>query len=318
MEKLVKSLSEIDYNSNSLVRFLATVVNIKSYGDGEKTPFNFTVKLEESGETLDVCSWKFEFLDEIKTLLQNDSVYEFTGVTNVYNGKEQVRIGNIRNVEMKSSRKIIRSLDINNIKNNIEVLINTYIPKKSPYREILNNLVLNNDRFWSWPAATKIHHAYPGGLAKHSLGVCELSIAAWKVSGSPFLDTSLLVAGSLLHDIGKLEEYKSDGSRNKYGDLVGHPVIGADMIADECRKMGINYTADPKIVMLRNAILSHHRELEFGSPVKPGSFEAEIIANSDALDASMESADLALSQIEKFETTEKLISCNNEKFLKWN
>ena len=315
--KLIKSVAEIDYSSNSLIRFLATVTELRSTGDGEKTPFNMVLKLEESGETIEACSWKFEYLDTIKTLVLNDSVFEFTGITNIYNGKEQIRVGNVRDAGMRSSRKIIKLLNIEEIKSKIEEYINAYVPKKSVYRAILNELVLNNPNFFKWPAATKVHHAYPGGLAKHSLGVCEIAVQAYKTHQTENLSSDLLVTGALLHDIGKLYEYREDGTIGKYGDLIGHPVLGVEMVIDACHKLGIDHMRETRVVLLKNVILSHHGELQFGSPVQPATLEAAIIAKADATDAVIEAGDKALDNTDKGQMSDRIIALNGSKIIKW-
>ena len=153
------------------LNFLATVISVDGEGDAErKKPFRATLKLEESGEVTQICSWAFENLQTYKDLVLSDAVYQFEGIPSLYKDTEkQIRVGNIRNANMKSTKKIVKSADIGDIKAGIMTLVETYISKTGPYaiyRDIIERLVINNEKFWTWPAASRIHHAYPGGLAK--------------------------------------------------------------------------------------------------------------------------------------------------------
>lgn len=316
--KRIKSLNEIDYTNIVPISFLATVISVDSEGDGEKKPFKATLKLEETGENFQVFSWNFSALQNYKELVNSIDVYEFEAVPSLYRDTEkQIRTGTIRSANMKSGKKVLKTVNSDEIKNELVSLVNTYIPKTSVYRIFLDKIFSNNN-FWKWPAATKMHHAYPGGLAKHTLNVCKNAISIWQTYSGSNCDIKLIVAGAILHDIGKLFEYNEDGSRTNYGNLIPHPIAGYEQIV----KVAIENNIDPEknidVLMLEHIILSHHEKLEFGAPCQPGILEALVVARADALDAAFESADKGLDNISVFNSTDRIPGIDGMKMLKWH
>jgi 3'-5' exoribonuclease len=136
------------------------------------------------------------------------------------------------------------------------------------------------------PAAKAMHHAYLGGLLEHSLGVARL---ACKVADLyPAADRSLLLAGALLHDIGKVEEFSFATYPFDYSDsgrLMGHHVLGVEMIQTRLARIA-GFPPD-LAVRLKHLILSHHGRHEFGSPALPMMLEAFILNFLDDLDAKI-------------------------------
>jgi 3'-5' exoribonuclease len=177
---------------------------------------------------------------------------------------------------------------------------------------------MENDNFWKWPAATRVHHAYPGGLAKHSLNVAKNSLDIWKNYQGSNLDVALLVTGSLLHDIGKIDEYKPDGSRTTFGNLIPHPVSGQNKIIKHCLSIGVEPEKDKSVLMLLHTILSHHGKLEFGAPVSPYIAEAMIISKADDLDAVYDCMDSVLNNLTLNEASDRLTVIDGGKIFKWH
>lgn len=105
----------------------------------------------------------------------------------------------------------------------------------------------------------------------------------------PQLNTSLLYAGIIIHDLGKVIELTGPSSTEYtvVGNLVGHLVLVDEEITKACAELKIN-DADEDIVVLRHMVLSHHGLLEYGSPVRPRIMEAEILHQIDNIDASMQ------------------------------
>lgn len=142
------------------------------------------------------------------------------------------------------------------------------------------------ERFQEAPAAKGIHHAYIGGLLEHSLSIAH--IAHFLADHYVGVDRSLLIAGALLHDIGKLEELTMAGGLVEYtvrGRLKGHLVIGSEMIA--LAAGNIRDFPEELLEQLQHLILSHHGRQEFGSPAVPMTVEALILSFLDDLDAKM-------------------------------
>ena len=152
-------------------------------------------------------------------------------------------------------------------------------------RALLGHIVERHaDRLRIWPAARQIHHAYRSGLLEHILKIMEVSLFLADQYGAK---RDLLIAGALLHDIGKLRElsYETATDYTVEGNLVGHITIGVGMLKDAVREApGISPDLQ---VELEHLILSHHGALELGSPVAPMTVEAYLLAAVDDLDAKL-------------------------------
>jgi 3'-5' exoribonuclease len=140
------------------------------------------------------------------------------------------------------------------------------------------------EKFSFYPASVGVHHVYLGGLLEHSLTVARLADEACLATGG---NREIVVAGSLLHDIGKVEEIElRDGfSYSDRGRLLGHITLGVMMLEDLVRQAG----DVPALLsdMLSHIIVSHHGLEEWGSPRKPMSIEALIVHYIDNLDAKV-------------------------------
>jgi 3'-5' exoribonuclease len=135
------------------------------------------------------------------------------------------------------------------------------------------------------PAAKGFHHVYLGGLLEHTLSVARLlDLACAQYEG---IDRDLLLTGGILHDIGKIYEF-SYGRIVDYTDegrLVGHIVMGTEMV--DRRIAALEDFPAQLALKLRHIMLSHHGDLEYGSPKRPKTVEALIVHFMDDLDAKV-------------------------------
>jgi 3'-5' exoribonuclease len=140
-------------------------------------------------------------------------------------------------------------------------------------------------------AAVTHHHAYPGGLIRHTVDLMEL--AALVGPRYPDINTELLVMGAFLHDLGKVEELAGDGeiAYTDRGQLVGHIVIGIQMLGEKLAALESQGHAVPQELrfQLEHLVVSHHGQLEFGSPKLPVTLEAVALHHLDNLDAKLAS-----------------------------
>jgi 3'-5' exoribonuclease len=145
-------------------------------------------------------------------------------------------------------------------------------------------LARHRDRLRLWPAALTVHHAYRGGLLEHILKLAEAGEA---LAVAYRADADLLLAGAILHDLGKVEELSYDGvtSYSRTGNLLGHITIGVTMVREEVR--GIEGFPEDLRTRIEHLIVSHHGERELGSPVEPMTEEAFILSAIDDLDATL-------------------------------
>src|SRR5579884_3523744 len=141
-------------------------------------------------------------------------------------------------------------------------------------------------RYRRAPAAKQIHHAYLGGLLEHVLSLCAL--ARLTALHYPTIDCDLLLAGVVLHDIGKIYElnYERGFSYSDEGQLLGHISIALRMVADKIN--GLPDFPRELRALVEHMILSHHGQLEFGSPKLPQFPEALLLHYIDDMDSKME------------------------------
>ncbi len=148
-------------------------------------------------------------------------------------------------------------------------------------------------RFKIAPAGVKAHHAFPGGLLTHVVDLMKM--AELVASRYPHLDRDLLLVGAMLHDIGKLEELSFSGELNYTdpGQMIGHLVQGVQMLD---RKIAEVEQATGRLIAkelqwrLQHMIVSHHGQLEHGSPRVPMTLEAIALHHIDDMDAKLNAA----------------------------
>ena len=159
-------------------------------------------------------------------------------------------------------------------------------------------------RFERTPGAVRGHHARLGGLLLHVLEVASIGQQMAKTMRKANVD--LVIAGALLHDIGKVEAYTVDAKGLGYdprNHLIGHVVLGCLMFTDRvatARAAGTSTLTDVHVTELQHMILSHHGSLEFGSPVQPMTVEAELLHWADETSAKADAFAEAVNDAELF------------------
>ena len=165
--------------------------------------------------------------------------------------------------------------------------------RSAPLRRVLDLFFADDAfrlRFERTPGSTGGHHAKIGGLLLH---VFEVTNIARQTARTMRANVDLCVAGALLHDVGKVEAYEvgpAGFAPTPCGLLVGHVVLGALMLERRLAAVGKPVCSEGQLLELQHLILSHHGQLEFGSPVQPMTTEAEIVHRAD--EASAKAADM--------------------------
>jgi 3'-5' exoribonuclease len=164
-----------------------------------------------------------------------------------------------------------------------------------PLRQLVVDILeQNREQLLQLPAAKKNHHAYLGGYLEHVLNVtrtcCHLADKYAKLYDQldPPLNKDVIVAGAVLHDIGKLRELAVSAAGADYspeGHLIGHVLQGRDIV----RETAAGRSIDPELLLrLEHVIVSHQRLPEWGAPKPPMTPEALIVHHADDLDAKMQ------------------------------
>lgn len=162
--------------------------------------------------------------------------------------------------------------------------------KTDSYRNLLEAMFLQDasfaKSFRNASAAKTVHHGFVGGLLEHTLSVTKL--CDYYTTAYPMLNRDLLLTAAMCHDIGKIKEL-SPFPENDYtddGQLLGHIVMGAQMVAERAAKIpGFTHT---QLTQLQHCILAHHGKYEYGSPKIPALMEALALNYADDTDAKLE------------------------------
>ena len=157
-------------------------------------------------------------------------------------------------------------------------------------RALLETIFSGNlyDKFIMNPAGMRMHHAYIGGLLQHSVDVAGIAIALAEQIGN--VDKDLVVAGALLHDIGKLREISSQIGfpYTNEGRLLGHIAMSIIIVQEAAAKLKL---PSARLEQLQHILLSHHGDNEKGSPVECATKEAFIVHYADEINAIMNQFD---------------------------
>lgn len=165
----------------------------------------------------------------------------------------------------------------------------------APLRQLVVGLLEDHeDQIREHPAASRNHHSYRGGYLEHTLSVVRTGIYLadkyrdYYPDLKPSLNKDLIVAGCILHDIGKLVELEIGPAEVIYtvpGNLIGHILIGRDMVREAARKIP---DFNPELLLcLEHIILAHQGTPEWGSPKEPMFPEALLVHFADDIDAKM-------------------------------
>lgn len=174
----------------------------------------------------------------------------------------------------------------------------------------------SGEKLMHYPAAKKNHHSIRSGLLYHILTMLKSGEKLSEIYN--FINTDLLYAGVILHDIAKIQEMDASplGIVKEYtveGQLLGHIIQGVKMVEMAAEGVG----ADREVTMiLEHMILSHHYEPEYGSPIKPLLPEAELLHHLDIIDARMYDMRKAMEETDKGSFSDKIWSLDSRKVYK--
>lgn len=241
------------------------------------------------------------------------------GLRSEYNSRPQVRINSLRlatDAEPNDPAIYTAHAPMSRAKMQEELDSYIFAITNGVWARIVRELMQRHaSGFFTWPAATRNHHAYAGGLAFHTLSILRLAKAVCDLYDG--INKSLLYAGAICHDLGKLTELSGPvGTQyTTEGKLLGHISIMDGEIVSVCNDLKIDPN-DSDVVLLRHMVLSHHGKLEFGSPERPALLEAEILNRLDDLDASITEVQGALKKTAPGEFTNRLFAMDNRAFFR--
>ncbi|MBL4884537.1 MAG: HD domain-containing protein [Planctomycetaceae bacterium] len=182
-------------------------------------------------------------------------------------------------------------------------IVTDKIEQKPLQQLVMNILTENADQIREFPAASRNHHAYRSGFLEHVLSVTKTALylsekyRAYYPTISPPLSEDLMIAGAVLHDIGKLRELSTQPHGADYtasGQLIGHILMGRDIVREHAIQIeGL----DPETLLrLEHMIVSHQNLPEWGSPIAPHTPEALLVHYADDIDAKFQMMAMALME----------------------
>ena len=254
--------------------------------------------LQDKTGTIDSKIWELNS-PGVGTFEALDYVYVDAEVT-MFQGNHQLNIRRIRKADegeyLPADYLPVSTKDIDLMYGELTEYVRSV---KNPYLNRLAASYFLEDaqfakEFQFHSAAKSIHHGFVGGLLEHTLSVVKLCDYFAKHYSN--INRDLLLTAAMFHDIGKLKELSvlPENDYTDSGQLLGHIVIGVGMLTERIR----NIPKFPEKLEreLIHCILSHHGELEYGSPKKPALLEALALSFADNTDAKMETMIEALQK----------------------
>jgi len=258
----------------------------------------FEFRVADRTGQITVKFWGGEDAEEVAKMhssISRDSVVRVRGTVGEYRGQMEIAInpadgegfsllseGDFELTDLIEKRK-----DIDESVAKMRELIGSI---EDQYLRALLDRVFGDEafmkRFSECPASIMLHSNEIGGLIHHTMNVADHCLIAWKQYGE--MDRDLLLAGALLHDIGKVESFRvtTNINQTEEGIFLGHLIIGMTM-AQKAIDSIEGFPKDKRNKLL-HILLSHHGRKEWGSPVEPAIPEALTIHYADDFDAKLE------------------------------
>jgi 3'-5' exoribonuclease len=245
-------------------------------------------ELGDKTTSLNANIW--EGFTELAAKAKVGDVVKVAGTIEEYQGSLQIRVSSIRLATEKDGVKPINFLPES--KRNLDLMKEEFNQRlrsisNKHLKKLLTQIFSGErfERFCNAPAAKYWHHAYIHGLLEHTLEI--IKICELMCEFHPELNKDILVAGAMLHDLGKIEEllYHSAFEYSDKGKLVGHIVIASNLVRDEIKNIaGFPEELENNLIHM---ILSHQGKLEHASPVVPKTAEAIALYQADELSAKV-------------------------------
>ncbi|MEE1399688.1 MAG: HD domain-containing protein [Bulleidia sp.] len=290
------------------------VKDVKNGTTSKGSPY-LSLILQDNTGTIDGKYWDVK--ENEQALVQAGKILKFNFEVLLYKDKLQLRMNHVE--EISEDEYNLEDFVISSDHSEVERRSLTQSLIDSIQNDVYRKLVIGmlsyvGDKFFTFPAASKIHHGWKGGLSDHSLSMATLADELCK--HYPQLDRDLLVSAALIHDVGKTAEL-SGPVTTEYtleGKLEGHISLANAWLSEVSEKLGVQEREET--VLMHHMILSHHGKMEYGSPVAPMIIEAEALYLIDNMDARLTSLKMALDAIKPGTWTSRMFQFENRQFYK--
>jgi len=270
--------------------FLATRKQLRPNRNGQ-----LYLQVELADKTGSITGRMWNASDEEFNAFDDGDFVRVEGTVQLYSGNLQVIVTGIGRVDPRtvdeSEFHVLSPADRKRLRDELEGILGTIRP--GPLRDLVDEILGDGplmDAFGRTPAGIKQHHAHTGGLLEHVVNL--LHVADLVAPRYPAVDRDLLLAGVLVHDIGKTLELESEQgfSYTDPGQLLGHVLLGLEIVDEKLRaverRQGTRFDSETEL-RVKHMIASHHGEYAFGAPKLPMTLEAVALHHIDQLDARM-------------------------------
>ncbi|HHT66805.1 MAG TPA: HD domain-containing protein [Erysipelotrichaceae bacterium] len=273
----------------------------------------YSLELRDASGTINAKKWDAKPEDD--QVFISGNVISVIGETNTYRDQLQVKISSAELVPLEEIDEARFTKFAPVSKEELIKRFNDHVAsiKNQDCLKILNYMLEKyKDKLFSFPAAVSIHHDYSSGLLMHSVTMADIAKFLCPIYEA---DHDLVVTGCLLHDLGKTIELEGPivYRYSLEGRLLGHISIMCAELKIAAEQLDIQSEVP---LLLQHMILSHHGQLEFGSPILPLTKEAMLLSLIDNLDSKMVVVDKAISEIDNGEFTARVYSLDNRSLYK--
>lgn len=290
------------------------VKEVKNGTTTKGSPY-LSLTLQDRTGSIDAKFWDVK--DDESQLIQAGKIVMFHFEVLLYKDKLQLRVNHAEAIDEANVNldDFIISSDHSEMERRklAETLVESI--QNDTYKKLVKGMLAYvGDKYYTFPAASLIHHGWKGGLSDHSLSMATLADDLCK--HYPQLDRDLLVSAALIHDVGKTAELSGPVTTGYTleGKLEGHISLANAWLSEVAEKLGVE--GKEETTLMHHMILSHHGKMEFGSPVLPMIIEAEALSMIDNLDARMTSLKLALDNVKPGQWTSRMFQFENRQFYK--
>ena len=289
MEKIL--VSEITENQKVDSTFL---VKSKSQAMGKTgKPYVYLKLSDKAGE---IKGYIWDNVDKLAPLFETGDIIKVKSKSSLFQNELQLNITEIEKIDFKNLAAEDAALFFKSSKNDIESM---YSDLKNVLKENLTDeyIIRLVDKFLedenyvkllkTLPAAKSVHHAYIGGLLEHTLSMLKIGTFLAE-HYKKYVIKDVLLAAIFLHDAGKIEELKIKNNVTEYSDegrLLGHIVLGSSAVDRKISEIN-GFPENLKLILI-HSIISHHGEMEYGSPKRPKTTEAFLLHYIDNMDSKV-------------------------------
>ncbi|MBR0420100.1 MAG: HD domain-containing protein [Erysipelotrichaceae bacterium] len=305
---------------------------VKDFTEGERVETNLLISglvkgttnsgapylslvLQDASKSIDAKLWDVK--PELEKQMEIGKVYDFDLEVINYKGKLQAKVLKVLPIpqsEINMDDFVFRSPVSKEALRTAVMEGVSMINNENLAKIVSSALNFYANAVYEYPAAARIHHNFIGGLATHTAGMIKMAVSLCSIY--PQVNRDYLLAGVIVHDLGKIDEFTSPvvTEYSAQGKLLGHISIMDARLLQIGQQLGLEDSEE--LMVLRHMVLSHHGQFEFGSPVRPETLEAEMLNLIDNIDARVNTISKALDEIKEGEFTPRIMALENRIFYK--